>query len=353
MKRFRFAKQLGEVLWPFARPYVPSYDPRRRKEVREAARRLVTLDRWPGLDATSKEVAQLAVLRLLDLQRLTRASARLRQHEAAAMLSRASVETTIVGIWCMCDENAVKAMQSDNAASVKRMLLPLIGSVLLPPPDAVNTLVAKLGVPKRFVLTRPLGAIKRTGGTPAAQQLYDTYWAALSSNFAHGTGVSLLRHVNGNDELTDEAAFPWVKRSPAHLADLCVGVLCSVVAGSEHPDYRLFTDYATCHDRRTAGLLGGIAVGHLVHESGASSAGVIGALRELKAVVDFRTSPEWNDATTEVRVDQTRRGLTAIFGCLGMATEDLTRQFAEHIVGIVDATEAGAEPGSPASDMVP
>lgn len=194
MKWVRFARRVSAVLWPYARPYVPAYDPLVRRRVRGAARRLVTLDRWPGKEATSKDAAQLSVLRSLDLQRLTRTSSRLKQHEAAALLARASVETTIVGIWCMCDGSGVEAMQSDNAYSVERLMLPLLGSIFLPP-DAVKTAVGKLGTPRRFFIGVPLESIKRADGPRAAQRPYDIYYGPLSSFFARGTGMSLMRHT--------------------------------------------------------------------------------------------------------------------------------------------------------------
>jgi hypothetical protein len=52
--------------------------------MRHAARRLVSLETWPGMTASSAEAAQLVMLRLLWLQQQTHRAVRGRQREAAA-----------------------------------------------------------------------------------------------------------------------------------------------------------------------------------------------------------------------------------------------------------------------------
>lgn len=60
---------------------------------------LATRDLWPQDEAavTALDFAQLALLRLLRLQRETRRAVRTRQREAAALLARTSMETCILG----------------------------------------------------------------------------------------------------------------------------------------------------------------------------------------------------------------------------------------------------------------
>lgn len=356
MKWLRFVRVVGSVIWPFAHPFVPSYDPLSRRRVRQAARGLVTLTRWPGKEATSKEAAQLALLRSLELQRLTRNSSRLRQHEAAALLARSAVETTIIGIWCICDDNAIKALSKDNAYSLERLMLPLLSSMFLPP-DAVKTAVAKLDVPHRFFIKTPLEAIEKNQGSPVAQSLYEVYYGHLSSFFGHGTGLSLLRHTAWDDRLTEHASFPWAKRSPAHLVDVCLGVLCAAAAGSEHPNYKLFVRYASFHEKRTAIPLGGIAGVHLVRDAELSLRSIVDAFREMQAVADFAISEAWGEATSGAKVERVEQGLTTIFAAFGLKTPEITRLYVEHLVHLIDARNEGSvvhvEDGAASIDASP
>jgi hypothetical protein len=336
-----FVKRVASVLWPFAHPYVPSYDPLARRRVRAAADALVTLKCWPGKEATSKEAAQLAVRRSLDLQRLTRTSSRLRQFEAASLLARSSLETTIIGIWCVVDESAIQAMQRENAYSFERMMTPLVGSMFLPP-GAIKTAVGKLGTPAPFTLKKPLKAIKKAESPSAAQGLYDTYYSPLSAFFGHGRGVALLRHVRWEDRIAERAAFPWAKRSPSHLADLCLGILCCAVAGPDHPDYELFRRYACYHDRRTASPLGGMAAGHLIRDLRPSPSRVASAFREMQDAVEYTMSPDWKEIAHPEKVARVEQALTAIFGAFGMITADLSHEYAVHLVYLIDAREASS-----------
>lgn len=309
--------------------------------MRRAARALVTLDRWAGKEATSNEAAQLAILRSLDLQRLTRASARLRQYEAAALLARASIEMAIVGMWAICDDNAIKVLSKDNAYSVEKLVMPLVGSLFLPP-DAIKNAVAKFDTPHRFFIGTPLNAIKEAKGSPAAQSLYEMYYGHLSAFFGHGTGLSLMRHVGWDDQLKDQASFPWSKRSPAHLTDVCLGALCLVAAGPEHPDANLFRRYAVDHDQRTALPLGAIAGVHLARDGGLSLAGVIESFREMQAVADFATGACWGEVTHESRVERVEQGLTAAFAGFGMRTAEMTTQYSRHLVHLWEERDARA-----------
>jgi hypothetical protein len=112
--RFWFAKRV----WPYVRIAIlgmlPCPDVASRYRMRRAARRLVSLKTWPGMNAASADVAQLAMLRLLWLQRETRRAVRARHREAAVMLARASVETLLLGLYCLREKKAVDQL---NAAS--------------------------------------------------------------------------------------------------------------------------------------------------------------------------------------------------------------------------------------------
>jgi hypothetical protein len=83
-------------VWPCIRIAIfgmmPCPDLLARRRVQRRARAFVTVKTWPEDQATSKDAAQLAMLRLLSLQRQTRRGVRTRQREASAMLAPASVE---------------------------------------------------------------------------------------------------------------------------------------------------------------------------------------------------------------------------------------------------------------------
>lgn len=84
-------KVVASFLWGLVVSVLPCPDLASRYRMRREAYRLVTLRTWPGMTADSSEAAQLAMLRLLWLQRQTHRAVRGRHKEASAMLARASV----------------------------------------------------------------------------------------------------------------------------------------------------------------------------------------------------------------------------------------------------------------------
>jgi hypothetical protein len=70
-ERFRLWRRLASLARIIARTMLPCPDLIRRCRVRSAARKVVTCSPWPGLDATGTDAAQLAILRVLWLQRQT------------------------------------------------------------------------------------------------------------------------------------------------------------------------------------------------------------------------------------------------------------------------------------------
>jgi hypothetical protein len=83
-----------------------------RSRMRHGARKLVQLRTWPDMAATSDQAAQLALLRLLWLQRQTRCAVRGRHREAAAMLARASLETLLLGLYCNRVPDAISQLHA-------------------------------------------------------------------------------------------------------------------------------------------------------------------------------------------------------------------------------------------------
>src|SRR5262245_66414723 len=83
------------VSWQLLRGVLPYPDLLRRWRVNRRAHKLITCRYWPGDDATGMDAAQLALLRLLWLRRLTRNAVGMRRDEDAVLLARASIETCI------------------------------------------------------------------------------------------------------------------------------------------------------------------------------------------------------------------------------------------------------------------
>ena len=342
LSRVGLAKRFIQVVWPLMRPYVPCYDPFERRRVRRAARTLVTLRRWPGDEATSRDAAQLALLHLLELQHRVRVSSVLRQYEAAALLARTAIDTCIVGIWCLVEPGAVQRLNADAARSLTNLLVPFAKSMLLPA-DAIRIAVAQIGEPKGLRSPQQqLDEIQKANGPPGARILYELWYRPLSAFFAHGTGGALLRHMGVNDEITDHAHFAWARRSPAHLADVCVGFLSAVFAGPDHPNYALFSKYIDVHDGRSARLIGGIAVSHAVRTVRPKLSTVAHAFDALVELINTSQCGEWKALPEDEKVQRAARVLTTWFSVIHVHTQDAIRAFAGHLVAELASDTDGA-----------
>ncbi|HEX6526568.1 MAG TPA: hypothetical protein VF070_42110 [Streptosporangiaceae bacterium] len=109
-------------IWPFVRVaitgFLPCPDlPARRRMGRDALG-LADLRSWPGMNATSEDVARLAMLRLLDLQKKVHRLVFLRQREASVMMARSGVETLLLGLYCMRVPGAVARLHSGNVKAL-------------------------------------------------------------------------------------------------------------------------------------------------------------------------------------------------------------------------------------------
>jgi hypothetical protein len=78
--------------------------------------RLVAREPWPQDEATATglDFAQFAMLRLLFLQRDTRRAVRTRQREATGLLARTSMETCILGLWCLHKPDAASKLRASE-----------------------------------------------------------------------------------------------------------------------------------------------------------------------------------------------------------------------------------------------
>jgi hypothetical protein len=201
------------------RAAVPYPDPLRRRRIRNAARRLITCEPWPGDDATTLDIAQLALLRALWLQKQTRSSARTRDSEATALLARGAIETCISGLYWLYGDDPVARMSGSNAKSFRRFFSYLADGDPITP-ALIGDVSAAIGTPRDLpTLGSMADVVAVKTGHAFAKDLYDRFYIPLSTLFAHASGLALLRHVAPNDQLEDEPTGVWTRRSAAHVAD--------------------------------------------------------------------------------------------------------------------------------------
>jgi hypothetical protein len=185
--------------------------------------------------AEPNDVAQLAIYRLLWLQRETRSSVRGRRPEAAAMLARSSIETLIVGLYCLHEPNAVVELQGENVRLLK-LLLRYLSEERLTPPDVLDECIKRLdiGPSKKGPSVEAMAATidKATGGKDAIG-LYDRFYRPAASLTVHASGLALMRHVRMDDTLTKRPGRVWLRRSPTRIADACLGILTAAVGREE------------------------------------------------------------------------------------------------------------------------
>lgn len=192
------------------RSTLPYHDPLRRRRIRQAARDLITCERWPGDDATPEDVAQLALLRLLWLQRQTRMAGRLRQTEATALLVRACIETCLAGLYWLYGDGQVERMGSNNAKSFRRLMSYIADGDPISP-TLVNDVAATFGT------------------APDLPSLLDM-----------AKVVAIKR-----------PARVWTVHSALHTADACMARLALALAEHRQMTGAPFVQYANAHMSRS------------------------------------------------------------------------------------------------------
>jgi hypothetical protein len=236
-----------EIVWQYLRGTLPYPDVLRRSRIRRRAGRLITCKRWPGADATGADAAQLALLRLLYLQQLTRSAAVERRSEDAALLARASIETVIVGLFCLHSGDAIADLSTTSYRPSGQA-----GSYLfdagLRTPEAVSGAVVALRELGPDLKVRDLALwLEREQELGQAATLYYSYYVPLSHLFSRAYAFSLMRHVNPNGNLRRRPEFQWTRCSAARVADGCAGLLAANIADVSGARTEPFLRYATAH----------------------------------------------------------------------------------------------------------
>ena len=229
-----------------AKCLMPYPDPIHRRRLRRDAKALVSWTKWPGYDATTLDVAELALVRLLWLQREVHRAARSKQKEATALLARSAIETCTTGMWCVYGEDTVARLRRQNAGALKRMTKYLVGSLVTR--DFLDRAVADIGEAiGPLDLATMIKVIIDKGGPPIAKDLYERYYISASTLYAHGSGAAMLRHVGRAGAPTEAPSSLWLRRSAVHVVDGCVAVLANVVATNSGQPAEVFVPYANAH----------------------------------------------------------------------------------------------------------
>jgi len=235
-------------IWRLIRFNVAAFDPFRRRRVRAAAKRLIPAKAWASNDATAEEIARVALLRVLFLQRETRRAARHAEREAAAMLARASIETTISGLFCIHVPGAEKLFNGEVAKRARRLLAGITEGAEMA--SMFDQALAQIGSGTLPTVTGMVQQIMANGGGAGIGSLHTNFYDQVSTLYVHGGPLGLLRHVHPKTQRTRERPYPaWNTRSAVHIADGTVGLLARTIVGKDHADFALFAEYETAHLR--------------------------------------------------------------------------------------------------------
>lgn len=241
----RLARWGWRIACRYVSLYVRSVDPFRRRRVRRAAHRLVPKVAWASEEATGDEIARLALLRLLWLQREIYRAARHREHEATVLLTRTAIETAITGWWCLKAPDAAERFAGETKKRGKVIFKDLIDQAGLGFLDAA---FEPLGTGSAPPLEKMIELIMNQGGGPALPSLHSSYYLAISSFYAHGGPLALSRHVRLNTSKTLARPYRvWSRRSAKNMVDALVGVLALQLSGADSLDREVFTEYANVH----------------------------------------------------------------------------------------------------------
>jgi hypothetical protein len=252
-ERFRLWRQAAPYVRAVVLSLLPVPDLLTRRRVRRTASALVTCDPWPGMDATDLDAAQLALLRLLWLQQQTRRAVRGRHREAAVMLARASIETLIVGLYCLHWEGAVAQLNAANAKAMEAML-EYLSDIGLIPADVLAECIRRLNLaePARGPTIETMARrVDNATGACTAVDIYKQYYRPTSTLAVHANASSLLRHVRSDGHLTHRAGRMWNRRSPVRIADASAGLMAAAVAQRKGKPYQDLARYAERQAQRT------------------------------------------------------------------------------------------------------
>jgi hypothetical protein len=307
-------RELGRL---FANRLLPYPDPLSRRRVRRLSRKLVDCEPWPGNGATSLQIAKLAMLRLLWLQRATRRAAWLRQRDATALLARAAIETCISSVYWLGTEDATARLTGDNAKSLQKMLKAGFRNTPLTP-EIIRSLTSVLGTPAG------LPALVDMATKTRDQFLIDVYgrlYVPLSTFSAHASGFAMLRHVDSNGKLLEKPSFTISLRILVHTTDACAARLAIALAERQGIDSSELVAYGNAHVHRTTHPLLSLAAAPTVRKTGPR--GIIGVVRCVRAFRAYTKSPAFIEGSYEDRKAHAKAVMTELAGHLNLDVSEM------------------------------
>jgi hypothetical protein len=322
-----------KLAWAGVRGLLPYPDLLRRIRMRRAAFKLVTCRKWPGDDATGVDAAQLALLRLLWLQRRVRRAVRSRRGEEAAYLARAVVDACVVGLYCLHSGTAVADLSAANNSAARRVLRYLADDDPIFQ-SAIDTAAGTLG---EYGRDPSLGNwakwLAKEKDLWIAPRLYTAYYVPLSHFYTHTNAFTLTRHVRPDDTLRRRPRSPWARRPPARLADGCAGLLAAAIAHkTDNPSANFLDTYATAHLSRS--LVPAFTLAARGWRNSVRWRKIPAALRAVRALNRYLDGPARADAPVQQEA-RIREGFTAALGVLGLDQDEMFRVAIDEFVALV------------------
>jgi hypothetical protein len=246
---------------------LPYRDPRRRRMARKAANQLVDCVPSAEIDPMPIEIAQLALLRLLWLQRLAH-SPFPKAAEVHALIARASVETLITGLyWLHSEDGEGERARADTARAFRRLMLPFSDEDVLTE-VLIDGVAEALGPNVRpLSLLDMAKAVTRASGRRSAEDLYERFYRPLSILVAHPSAMALLRHAKG-DRVDERPSRVWSIRAARHTADACMACLAIGLAEEKQIQATQLQPYFEAHISRSTPPMAtvlGLAFVRLLH----------------------------------------------------------------------------------------
>ena len=305
------------------RGLLPYPDPFRRRNVRASARDLVECQPWPGNNASRDQVVQLVVLRAMWLQQETRRAARWRQREATGLLARASVENSLVGLYCLQAQDPVDELRGSNSKGTRRMFRYLTDGEVV-----TSEMLASLGraiggtseLPTLWDMAKAIDAEDNVG----ACDLYNRLFVPLSSMYIHTNATSLLRHVSPSGSVRTHASSAWTLRSAVRTADGCLGLVATGLAKQCGRDHRAFADYGRSHLSRSLAPLA-VLIGRHLPES-IEWTRVPDSFRAIAAAPAYVNSPSYRADSQDERERRVREFLERALGPVRADVDDTVRE---------------------------
>ena len=162
------------------------------------------------------------------------------------MLARASIETTISGLFCLYVPGAEKLFEGEMSKRTKRLFAGIAEDAGMA--VVLDDAFAQFGSSGLPSVTGMVKKIVANGGAAGVGSLHTDFYDQVSTLYVHGGPLGLSRHVHSRSEATRERPYPaWSRRSAVHISDAMVGLLAATIAGDDHPGTALFRTYEQTH----------------------------------------------------------------------------------------------------------